>query len=64
MLDALRRWLAPAGIELDDAIHEYGPGQLEVNFPPGRGLAARRARMRAISLASAEGLGIVGSRHG
>jgi glutamine synthetase len=40
MLDALRRWLAPAGIELDDAIHEYGPGQLEVNFPPGRGLAA------------------------
>jgi glutamine synthetase len=40
MLDALRRWLAPAGIELDDGIHEYGPGQLEVNFPPGRGLAA------------------------
>jgi glutamine synthetase len=40
MLDALRRWLAPAGIELDDAIHEYWPGQLEVNFPPGRGLAA------------------------
>ncbi len=40
LLDALRTWLAPTGIELDDAIHEYGPGQLEVNFPPARGLAA------------------------
>ena len=40
LLDALRLWLAPTGIELDDAIHEYGPGQLEVNFPPARGLAA------------------------
>ena len=40
MLDTLRRELAGAGIEIQDAIHEYGPGQLEVNFPPGRGLAA------------------------
>lgn len=40
MLDTLRRELAGAGVEIVDAIHEYGPGQLEVNFPPDRGLAA------------------------
>ena len=41
--------LAPAGIELDDAIHEYGPGQLEVNFPPGAGSPRSTARSSSSS---------------
>jgi glutamine synthetase len=34
MVEALRQSLGEAGIDLVDAVHEYGPGQLEVNFPP------------------------------
>jgi glutamine synthetase len=38
LVDALRQNLAPAGLELTDMIHEYGPGQLEINFDPAAGL--------------------------
>ena len=38
LIDLLRTNLAAAGIELTDMIHEYGPGQLEVNFEPAAGL--------------------------
>lgn len=38
LVEALRQNLAGAGIELTDMIHEYGPGQLEINFDPAPGL--------------------------
>lgn len=38
VFDALEEALTSAGIPVTDMIHEYGPGQLEVNFEPGRGL--------------------------
>ena len=40
LFESLQEQLARAGIELTDVIQEYGPGQLEVNFGPGSGLAA------------------------
>ena len=38
LIEALRHNLAGAGIDLTDMIHEYGPGQLEINFDPSSGL--------------------------
>ena len=38
LIELLRENLALAGVEMTDMIHEYGPGQLEVNFDPASGL--------------------------
>lgn len=38
LINGLRQNFDGAGIEVTDMIHEYGPGQLEINFDPAGGL--------------------------